>query len=102
MNYKDMSQNPAYKFAKMDHITYMRTQVVSEWSVVQGWTLHTCVFDTMHNLYLGSGRDYMACAVRVLVEKGCFDSYGVPRDSDDMFARITMEVHEDFQKHKLL
>lgn len=102
MNYKDMSEHPPYKLAKMDHATYMRTQPVSEWSVLPGWSLHTCVYDVMHNLFLGTARDYIPSSVRVLLEKGYFDSYGVPRNSDDMFGRITCVIHEDFKKHKLL
>lgn len=102
MNYKNMNASAPYALATMDHCTYMHTQVVSEWAVVEGWTLHTCVFDVMHNLFLGTGRDFVPGCLRVLLERGCFDWYGVARDSNEMFANITMEIRQTYRDHKFL
>ena len=84
----------------MDHETYMATQVPSCWASVPGWTLHTTVFDIMRNLFLGCGRDLVASCLRVMLEKGCFDHYGVPRCSDEMFVNINLEISADFKANK--
>lgn len=102
MNYKNMSENPPYELAVMDHGTYMATQCVSEWSVIPGWHLHTCMYDIMHNLFLGTARDFIASSVRVLLEKGFFDKPGVERGSETMFQHITLGIHEMFRNHKFL
>jgi hypothetical protein len=102
MNYKNMGPHAAYRLAPMDHATYMATQEVSEWSCVPGWHLHTCVFDIMHNLFLGTGRVYIASGVRVLIEKGFIDKPGVERNSDAMFAEITMGIHDTFKRNRFL
>lgn len=102
MNYKNMSENPPYELAVMDHGTYMATQCVSEWSVIPGWHWRNCMFDVMHNLFLGTARDFIASSVRVLLEKGFFDKPGVERGSETMFQHITLGIHEMFRKHKFL
>ncbi|CAK8985934.1 Uncharacterized protein SCF082_LOCUS341, partial [Durusdinium trenchii] len=99
MNFKNMGPDPPYQFAVMDNTTYMRTQQVSDWSCVPGWTLHSCVFDIMHNLYLGTGRDVVASCLRVLVERGAFDLFGLGRGSAEMFPQITQEIHSTFKEH---
>ena len=100
MNFKNMSPNAPYQLAVMDHATYMATATVSEWHVVPGWHLHNCVFDVMHNLFLGVGRDYIASSVRLLMEKGVFDEPGIERSSTEMFGRVTLGIHDMFKEHK--
>lgn len=100
MNFKNMSPNAPYQLAVMDHATYMATATVSEWHVVPGWHLHNCVFDVMHNLFLGVGRDYIASSVRLLMEKGVFDEPGMERSSTEMFGRVTLGIHDMFKEHK--
>ena len=100
MNFKDMSEQAPYRLAELDHATYMLTHVPSCWSTVPGWTLHTTVYDIMHNLFLGTGKDAVASSLRLMLEKGCFDHYGPPRDSDEMFAKITEEIHAGFKVSK--
>ena len=56
----------------------------------------------MHNLFLGTGKIYIASGIRVLIEKGFFDKPGIERGSDDMFAEITHGIHETFKQHKFL
>ena len=102
MNYKNMGPDAPYRLASMDRQTYMATQTPSEWAVVPGWHLRNCVLDIMHNLFLGTGKDYIASGVRVMIEKGFFDDLGVQRGSSDMFARITLGIHDTFKQHKFL
>ena len=100
MNYKNMSPLAPYQLAVMDHDTYMATAMVSEWHIVPGWHLHNCVFDIMHNLFLGCGRDYIASGVRLLMEGVVFDEPGIERGSVDMFGRVTLGIHDMFKQHK--
>ena len=98
-----MGKDPPYQLAEINHETYVATQrPLSPFMVVPGWTLHTCVFDVMHNLFLGAGRDFGASAIRLLLEKGVFDSYRCQRHSNEMFQHLTMDLHQTFADHKLL
>ena len=54
----------------------------------------------MHCLFLGTARDLIASCLRVLVEKGAFDSHRVPHQSEELFACITNEIHTTFKEHK--
>lgn len=103
MNYKNMSNAAPYRLTEINHATYMATtQVASSWLVVPGWTLHTCVYDIMHNLYLGTGRDLVASCLRLMLEKGCFDHYGVAPSSEIMFVNINKEINAVFKQHRFL
>lgn len=102
MNYKNMGPSAPYRLAPMDHATYMANEVVSEYSQIAGWHLHNNVLDIMHNLFLGTGRDFIASGVRVLIEKGYFDKPGLARGSDDMFVEINLAIHETFRQHRFL
>lgn len=101
MNYMDMGAKPPYELAVIDHATYMAmTPKISPWNAVEGWTLHTCVFDIMHNLFLGTGRDFVASSLRVLLEKGYFDDLCDDRESLEMFAQITLLIQQSFKERK--
>lgn len=102
MNYKNMGPSAPYRLAPMDHATYMANEVVSEYSQIAGWHLHNNVLDIMHNLFLGTGRDFIASGVRVLIEKGYFDKPGLARGSYDMFVEINLAIHETFRQHRFL
>ena len=101
MNYKNMDKDAPHAFTELDHTTYMATHTPSPWHVLSGWTLQTCVFDFMHSCFLGSAKDFIPSVLRALVEKGCFDAFGCERGSSEMFARITMEIHDTFKENKL-
>ena len=101
MNYMNMAEAPIYELAGIDHITYMATTPqVSPWNLVEGWTLHTCVYDLMYNLFLGCGRDFVASSLRVLLEKGYFDGLWHERECNEMFSKITLLIQEAFRNHK--
>lgn len=103
MNFKDMRETAAYRLAPIDHNTYLATaNVLSPWRAVPGWTLESNVFDIMHNLFLGTGKPFIASCVRVMLETGVFDRHGLRRASADMFARITLEIHDVFRAHEPL
>ena len=103
MNYKNMESLPAYELTEINHATYLAThKPLSPFLKVEGFSLHTCVYDVMHNLYLGCGKHYLASGLRVLLEKGFFDSFGHARATDEMFAKIMEDVHDTFKDHQPL
>lgn len=103
MNFKNMATDAPYRLTNINHATYLATtSQVSPWSAIPGWELECNVFDVMHNLFLGSGRDFLGSAIRLLLEHGAFDAYGVQRSSHDMFARITLEIHDTYKQHGFL
>ena len=42
----------------------------------------------------------IASSLRVMVEHGVFDYFGFNRKSDEMFAHITMEIHDTYKQHR--
>ena len=102
MSFKDMKNTAPYQLTCLDHQTYMATHIPSAWHVVPGWSLENNVFDFMHNCFLGTGRIFFASSIRLLLERGCFDYHDAERDSSTMFGFITMEIHRDFKRVKLL
>lgn len=103
MNFKNMARDAPYRLTNINHATYLATaSQVSPWSAIPGWELESTVFDVMHNLFLGSGRDFLGSAIRLLLEHGAFDAYGVERSSPAMFAQITLEIHDTYKRHGFL
>lgn len=102
MNFKNMCENPPYALTEINHSTYMATHHPSPWHEVAGWTLHSTVYDFMRNVYLGSAKIFIASAIRFLLEKGVFDSFGWERDSLNMFSSITLSIQDTFKRNKPL
>ena len=103
MNYKNMAANAPYRLSHLNHETYVAiAPQVSPWIAVPGWQLQNNVFDFMHNCFLGSGKDFIASALRLLLEHGSFDDYDCARSSDQMFAKITLEIHEKYKQYGFL
>lgn len=96
-----MSHQAPYRLTHINQETYLAiAPKISHWSQVPGWELETTVFDLMHNCFLGTSRDIIASSLRVMVEHGVFDSFGFNRKSDEMFAHITMEIHDTYKQHR--
>ena len=103
MNYKNMAANAPYRLSHLNHETYAAIAAeVSPWSSIPGWRLENNVFDFMHNSFLGTGKDFVASAIRLLLERGAFDGFQCERSSDLMFARITMEIQDTYKQHGFL
>ena len=103
MNYKNMAANAPYRLSHVNHETYAAIATeVSPWSSVPGWRLENNVFDFMHNCFLGTGKDFVASAIRLLLERGAFDGFECERSSDLMFAKITMEIQDTYKQHGFL
>ena len=103
MNYKNMAANAPYRLSHLNHETYAAIATeVSPWSSIPGWRLENNVFDFMHNCFLGTGKDFVASAIRLLLERGAFDGFHCERSSDLMFARITMEIQDTYKQHGFL
>ena len=74
---------------------------ISVWKSVPGWTLESCVYDWMHNVYLGHGRDLVGSTLKVLIEKSI---YGHVRlgSVDATLAYIQEEMVVDCSRFGLL
>ena len=103
MNYKNMAADAPYRLSHLNHETYAAiAPEVSPWSSIPGWRLENNVFDFMHNCFLGTGKDFLASAIRLLLERGAFDGFDCERSSDLMFARITIEIQDTYKQHGFL
>ncbi|CAK9067307.1 unnamed protein product [Durusdinium trenchii] len=74
-------------------IAYMALELVpSPWTAVPGFRLETIAWDLLHNVFLGTGRDLVASAIRVLIREGIYDHVG----SSELDV-ILSAVHEEIR-----
>lgn len=66
--------------------------VPSPWTAVPGFRLETIAWDLLHNVFLGTGRDLVASAIRVLIREGIYDHVG----SSELDV-ILSAVHEEIR-----
>ena len=75
MNYKNITSTNAWELTRISDADYLHMEPkISEWEQVPGWTLSTCMFDLMHNCFLGTARDFVAGGIRCLISCGRFSS----------------------------
>ena len=70
---------------------------ISVWSCVPGWTIESCVYDWMHNVYLGHGRDLLGSTLKVLISKGVYQHLGL-NSVDEILVHIQHEMAVDSSK----
>jgi len=58
---------------------------------VQGYRHETVVYDWLHNVYLGVGRDLFASGLKMLIMKGVWEHVG--NDWNSVLAAVHMEMH---------
>ena len=104
MNYKNVGDTAAWPHTFLSHKAYLASpDYVSEWRIIPGWQLQDASFDWMHNMYLGVSRDFVASAIRCLVERGAYRDADIdPRDQDGVLAFIHEEIIEDCRSHGFL
>lgn len=71
--------------------------VLSPWRHLPGWTLESTSFDFMRNLFLGTGRDLVASAIKVLIRQGIY-SHVPATDMDSILAFLQEEMICDCSK----
>lgn len=76
MNYKNFTSSAAWPYTRINHQDYLRMEAgqISSWAAVPGWQLETCMFDLMHNCFLGTARDFLAGGVRCLLACNAFEN----------------------------
>ena len=107
MNYRNFSDTAAYPLTVLTHEQYLQIDgqlgSLSDWLEMPGWRLETNVFDIMHCIYLGTGRDLVGSGLRILVEHGAYPEASV-RDGDlnKLLAHMHREMKRDCSAHGLL
>ena len=102
MYYKNLHPEAPYKLSNICHEFYLVAEGdnISPWAAVEGWRLETCVFDILHNIFLGVARDTVASTLKALVLHGCFVHYG--DDENEILSQITVEMRRTCKQHGLL
>ena len=102
MYYKNLHPEAPYKLSGICHEFYLVAERgnISPWVAVEGWRLETCVFDILHNVFLGVARDTVASTLKALVLHGCFAHYG--DDENEILAQVTVEMRRTCKQHGLL
>ena len=97
MNYRNFGESAAYPLTVLSHEQYLAIEAdvgqVSDWSVMQGWRLENTMFDFMHCVYLGIGRDLVGSGLRTLIDHGV---YG--RVLENGINRVLSVVHEEMRQ----
>lgn len=90
---------PRY-LTQISHSTYMNTEpVVSPWSEMPGWHLHTCMHDLMHTVYLGFGRDLAGSLIAEFLDHDALGAHGT---LEEKLERFSLNMNAEFRKHKNL
>lgn len=98
MHFKNVGPSAAWPLTLVDHSKYLAMPgQLSPWRTVPGWTLESCVFDFMHNCYLGTARDLIGSGLRCLIYRGIYDHLGF-HQLDDILAHIQVEMIDDCSK----
>lgn len=102
MYYKNLHPDAPYKLSSISHEFYLVAERgnISPWAQVAGWRLETCVFDLLHNVFLGTARDTIASTWKALVLGGHFAGYG--DDDNEILSNITAEMRRTWKDHGLL
>ena len=85
MNYKNFFCR-GWEYTSIDHEMYLALeQKPSDWTILPGWRLETMMFDFMHNVFLGTGRDLLASCIHCMLRNQWFQS--LDDVQNDMFAK---------------
>lgn len=96
MSHRNFGASAAWPLTETPYEAYMQLETPSPWSVVHGWRLETCAYDFMHVVYLGTGRDLIASAIRLMVKLGVFGPY---EDLDTLLGEIHAEIRRTCGDH---
>ena len=98
MHYKNITPGAAWPLTMVSNDMYHQMPgVLSPWRHLPGWTLESTSFDFMHNLFLGTGRDLVASAFKVMIRHGVY-SHVPATDMDSILAFLQEEMISDCSK----
>lgn len=100
MNYRNLGTEAAWPLTMLDHDTYLQMDhdCISPWAAVGGWRLDNTSWDLMHNLFLGTGRDLVASAIRCMIDRNVF-GHG---ELDNILDDVHKEMHATCSSHGCL
>lgn len=103
MNYRNFSESAAYGLTVLSHEQYVAIErsaigSASQWLCMPGWRLETNVYDMMHCVYLGTGRDLIASGLCLLIEHGAY-AHADRGDRNKLLAHIHREMRGDCKSH---
>ena len=103
MNYKNFSSRKAYDLTTINHDGYVHldSSSLTPWLSVAGFNMETMMWDVLHNLYLGTARDFIASALKTLVLHGCYNFLG-ETDMDTVLSYVDARIRKTCSKYKLL
>jgi hypothetical protein len=86
----------------LDHDQWMTLGEHSDWNLVEGFRLESVVFDLMHNVFLGVGKDLVGSGLKLIIQQGAFDHVeGVHDDLEKALGVIHQEMVQDCKNHGL-
>lgn len=99
MYFRNLSDAAAWPLTYIDHDCHMQMDTPSDWAAVEGYHFETLVWDWLHNVYLGIGRDLVASGILVLIDHDCFTR---GNDLDDTLAHVHHEIRRACSRHGYL
>ena len=98
MSYKNMAPSAPYATTCINHEEYVATcDRISPWSAIDGFQLETVTYDWMHVVYLGTARDHVPSALKMLQHLGY---HYTENETDDHFLKgIYMEMKRDCKQY---
>lgn len=93
-HYTNLDKHAPYSLTQLSHQLYLAldSHSLSPWRAVPGWTLESCGWDLLHNIYLGVGRDLFASVLRALFLEGWYQDYG--NTEEEVLRAITIEMRQ--------
>lgn len=93
MHGRNYSTLAAWRLTRLTHEGYIDHECgnLSPYMAVQGYRHETVVYDWLHNVYLGVGRDLFASGLKMLIMKGVWEHVG--NDWNSVLAAVHMEMH---------
>ena len=94
MHGRNYSPTAAWRLTRLDHQGYLdhETGRHSPFLSVDGFRVETVVYDWLHNIFLGCGRDLFASGLKLLILEGVWGDHGGNWDS--ILAGIHLEMHQ--------
>ena len=96
MSYKNFGDTAAYRHTVLSHEQYLSLEDevgrTSDWTIMEGWRIENTVFDFMHCVYLGCGRDLVGSGLRTLIDCGVYGEVG-----ENALNRVLAEIHEEMR-----
>ena len=104
MHGRNFGCSAAWELTTVDHPTYLAMEsdaTVSPWIAVEGFRVESVAYDWLHNVYLGTARDLIGSALRVLVKDGAYN-HVQSENMDIILAHVHGEMREVCNAHGFL